>query len=309
MKVLLIHNQYGIDSGEEHMVQPDRLAVLTYHGVKPILLKVFISSTQNYPFLWKFFISNTYALPILMYHRVAPTGAPTTASYRVTPEGFEDHLRYLRKAGFYSVSLEDWHSAMAARRPLPGRAIAITFDDGYQDFYEYAHPLLKKYGFTATVFLVADLIGRSNLWDEAYGEEIPLMGWQEIHQLRDEGIIFGSHTLSHRPLTSLSVKEILQEGERSRTLLERGLGVPVTAFAYPYGDFNAVVEHLIGDCGYMVGLSCRLGLSRFQDRLLALPRIGIMGSGVEELVSKLSKAIILNWIDFFRGPRQGGYAI
>ena len=308
MRLLMIHNKYGAPSGEERMVRPNRLAILIYHSVKPILLKAFISSTQNYPFLWKAFISNTYALPILMYHRVAPTGAPTMASYRVTPEGFEDHLRYLRKAGFYSVRLEDWQAAMAARRPLPGRAIAITFDDGYQDFYEYAHPLLKKYGFTATVFLVADLIGRSNLWDEAYGEGIPLLGWQEIRQLRDEGIIFGSHSMSHRPLTSLSAKEIWQEGERSRTLLERGLGVPVTAFAYPYGDFNAVVEDLIGACGYRIGLSCRQGLSRFQDRLLALPRIEVRGSDVEELVSKLSTAIILNWIDFFRGPRQDGYA-
>ena len=304
----MIHNKYGAPSGEERRVRPDRLANLIYRGVKPILLKAFISSTQNYPFLWKVFISNTYALPILMYHRVAPTGAPTMASFRVTPEAFEDHLRYLRKAGFYSVSLEYWQSAVAARRPLPGRAIAITFDDGYQDFYEYAHPLLKKYGFTGTVFLVADLIGRSNLWDEAYGEVIPLMGWQEIRQLRDEGIIFGSHSMSHRPLTSLSVEEISQEGERSRTLLERGLGVPVTAFAYPYGDFNAVVEDLICACGYSVGLSCRHGLSRFQDRLLALPRIEVRGSDVEDLVSKLSKAIILNWIDLFRGPRQDGYA-
>jgi peptidoglycan/xylan/chitin deacetylase (PgdA/CDA1 family) len=288
----------------KEVVRPDRLAILIYHGVKAILLKAFISNTQNYPFLWKAFIRKTYALPILMYHRIAPTGAPTTASLRVTPEAFEDHLRYLKKAGFYSLRLEDWQSAMAARRFLPGRAIAITFDDGYQDFYEYAHPLLKKYGFTATVFLVADLIGRANLWDEAYGEVIPLMGWQEIRQLRDEGIIFGSHSMSHRLLTSLSFKEILQEGERSRTLLERGLGVPVTAFAYPYGDFNAEVEHLIGACGYMVGLSCRLGLSRFQDRLLALPRIVVMGSDVEELVGQLSKAVILNWMDFFRGPRQ-----
>jgi glycosyltransferase involved in cell wall biosynthesis/peptidoglycan/xylan/chitin deacetylase (PgdA/CDA1 family) len=268
------------------------------------LERALIQTTLRLPILWKVLFRNTYGLPILMYHRVAPTGSPALATFRITPEAFEGQLRYLQQAGFYSVTLADWQAAVAARRPLPGRAVVFTFDDGTQDFYEYAYPLLKKYGFTATVFLVADLIGKSNLWDADYGEEVPLMGWKEILQLRDEGVQFGSHSASHRRLTSLSAAEIRQEGIRSRTILEQGLGVAVTVFAYPFGGFDAAVEDAIGACGYTIGLSVKAGVSRFQDRPLALPRIMVRGEdGMPEFVTRILKAFILNWPNFFRGPK------
>jgi glycosyltransferase involved in cell wall biosynthesis/peptidoglycan/xylan/chitin deacetylase (PgdA/CDA1 family)/SAM-dependent methyltransferase len=231
----------------------------------------------------------TENLPILMYHRVAPTGSAKMSRYRVTPEAFEEQLRYLRDAGFYSVAWSDWQAAMVARRPLPGRAIAITFDDGYTDFLHYAWPLLKQYGFTATVFLVTELIGSSNSWDKAYGEEVSLMSWSEILQLQDEGVEFGSHSATHNYLTSLSPTEVLSEATRSRNMLQSKLGVPIHTFAYPYGEFDPVIQQVIGACGYTFGLSCRSGLSQFQDELLALPRIEIMGSdGLKEFVAKLS---------------------
>jgi hypothetical protein len=126
-------------------------------------------------------------LPILMYHRVAPAGSPAMHAYRVTPKAFEEQLRYLRDAGYYSIGLEDWWAAMARRKPFSSRAVLVTFDDGYRDFLTYAWPLLKHYGFSATVFLVADEIGKSNRWDRVCGEEVPLLGWQEIRQLQSEG--------------------------------------------------------------------------------------------------------------------------
>ena len=79
-------------------------------------------------------------------------------------------------------------AAVVAHRPLPGRAVLITFDDGYLDFLTYAWPLLKSYGFSATVFLVTDEVGRSNSWDRVYGEEVPLLGWKEIRQPQDVGL-------------------------------------------------------------------------------------------------------------------------
>jgi len=230
----------------------------------------------------------TERLPILMYHRVDPAGAAATSSYRVTPENFEEQLRYLRNAGYYSVRLQDWQAACANRTPLPGKAVLLTFDDGYRDFLTYAWPLLKKYGFPAIVFLVVDEIGKTNSWDRAFGEEVPLLGWPEIRQLRSEGVEFGSHSATHRPLTGLSVTEVVREGARSRAVLERELKAPIRAFAYPYGDVDAVVRHLIGACGYVFGLSCQTGLSGFQDSLLMLPRIEVTGSGgMQDFIDQL----------------------
>ncbi|MEH2178719.1 trifunctional glycosyltransferase/class I SAM-dependent methyltransferase/polysaccharide deacetylase [Nostoc sp.] len=235
-------------------------------------------------------VTHTIELPILMYHRVASTGSSEMARWRVTPEAFEEQLRYLQDAGFYSVTLEDWRIAMMTKKPLPGRAVLITFDDGYLDFLTDAWPLLKRYGFSAMVFLVADRIGQTNKWDNAYyGENLPLLEWQQIVQLQAEGVEFASHSASHRHLSSLSPAEVVREGVRSRTILEQKLRTPIRAFSYPEGDVDPVVKHLIGACGYIFGLSCRSGRSSFQDPLLELPRIEIEGSdSLEDFVVKLS---------------------
>ncbi|WP_013334356.1 trifunctional glycosyltransferase/class I SAM-dependent methyltransferase/polysaccharide deacetylase [Gloeothece verrucosa] len=231
----------------------------------------------------------TRKLPILMYHRVAPTGSPQMSQYRVTPEAFEEQLRYLKDGGFYSVAWEDWQLAMISQTPLPGRALALTFDDGYLDFFEYAWPLLKKYGFTATVFLVSERIGYDNSWDATYGEKIALMGWREIQQLADQGVVFGSHSATHPSLIRLSYSSVIAQASRSRMLLERQLGIPIKTFAYPYGDYNPIVQHLIEACGYSIGLSCDSRLSQFEDNLLALPRLEVMGSdSLQDFVVKLS---------------------
>ena len=230
-----------------------------------------------------------YKLPILMYHSVNPTVSQILSQYQVTPDAFEEQLRYLRDAGFYNVSWEAWQTAVTTNNPLPGRAIILTFDDGYLDFYQYAWPLLKKYGFTATVFLVTDCIGGSNLWDRSYGVELSLMGWSEIRQLQAQGVEFGSHSVTHRPLTALSYSEVMEEGMRSKMLLESQLGKAIPTFAYPYGDFDPVIQHLMGACGYTVALSCRPGGNGFQDRLLALRRIEVKGSdSLQEFITKIS---------------------
>jgi peptidoglycan/xylan/chitin deacetylase (PgdA/CDA1 family) len=231
----------------------------------------------------------TSRLPILIYQRVAPSGSPALSRHRVTPEAFEQQLCHLRDTGYYSVSLDDWRVARELRRPLPGRAIHITFDDGYCDFMTYAWPLLRKYGFSASVFVATDAIGGSSTWDQRYGEVLPLLGWNDLRWLHTEGIVIGAHSASHTPLTALSITDIVREVSRARATLERGLGIPVTSFAYPYGDQDEVVRHLVGACGYIFGLAYLSGMVQFDDQLLALPRIEIAGSDtLEQFVTKLS---------------------
>lgn len=230
----------------------------------------------------------TYQLPILMYHRVAATGAAVMERYRVTPAAFAAQLQYLHDAGFYTVTLAEWHSAMTKKMPLPGRAIMLTFDDGYQDFLTEAFPLLNQYGFSATVFIVTERAGRINDWDALYGEALPLLSWDEIRQLQAAGIEFGSHSVSHQPLTGLSSTEMVQEGLRSRSTLQQELGRSIVSCAYPYGNTDAVVQHVMGSCGYQFGLSCKPGFSKFDDDLLNLPRIEVYGSdSLTQFVAKL----------------------
>jgi peptidoglycan/xylan/chitin deacetylase (PgdA/CDA1 family) len=230
----------------------------------------------------------TEQLPILLYHRIYPEGSCATARWRVTPEAFETQLRYLRDAGYYSVTLEDWQQAVLTKKPLPGRAVLITFDHGYQDFCDYAWPLLQKYGFSATVFLVAEHIGGTSSWDTVNDEKIPLLGWEQIHQLQHQGVEFGSQSATHRHLTGLSFAEVVREAARSRAILQQGLRQAPVAFAYPYGDTDELIEHFIGACGYTFGLTWNPYLTYFGDSLLRLPRIEIGGDeGLQQLIAKL----------------------
>ncbi|NJN00075.1 MAG: polysaccharide deacetylase family protein [Phormidesmis sp. RL_2_1] len=233
-------------------------------------------------------VVQTEHLPILMYHQIGEAGPDHLKQWRVAPDAFEAQLRYLRDVGYYSVSLEAWCQAIEAKKPLPGKAICMTFDDGYLSFFEQAWPLLKKYGFTATVFLVAHQVGQMNDWDARYGDLMPLMNWQHIQQLQNEGVRFGSHTVTHRSLTMLSAEEIVTEGARSRAILEEKLATPIRTIAYPYGDTDPAIAHLMGACGYLAGVSCNPGLSNIKNSALLLPRQEITGfDSLKEFITKL----------------------
>jgi glycosyltransferase involved in cell wall biosynthesis/peptidoglycan/xylan/chitin deacetylase (PgdA/CDA1 family) len=230
----------------------------------------------------------TRRLPILMYHQVALSGPPHLARYRVTPEAFEQQLRHLRDEGFRATTLQEWWQAMQAGKPLPGRAVLLTFDDGFRDFHTHAWPLLRRYGFSATVFLIAERVG--TVWEEVPGDGVPLLGWNHVRRLQEEGVAFGSHTATHPYLTALPAAEVVREAARSRVILARELGSPPDALAYPHGAHDPAVEHLVGACGYLFGLSCRPGLSRLDDPLLALPRVEVAGSdGIGEFAAKLDR--------------------
>jgi len=230
----------------------------------------------------------TDRLPILMYHRVALTGSTATARYRITPKAFEEQLSYLYDAGYYSVSLEDWRSAMKEHTPLPGRAVLITFDYGYLDFMTDAWPLLKRYGFSALVFLVATEVGHWNSWDKRFNEQVPLMGWDHIRELQKNGVQFGAHSASHRSLVTVPPVDVVHEAIRSRVIIEQELGIPIMSFAYPLGSEDSVVQHLISACGYIYGLTAHGGRAGLSDPLLGLPRIEIIGSdGFKDFVEKI----------------------
>jgi peptidoglycan/xylan/chitin deacetylase (PgdA/CDA1 family) len=230
----------------------------------------------------------TRRLPILTYHRVAPTGSDSLALYRVHPDNFEQQIQYLRDAGYYSSTFEQWRIAGETRQPLPGRAVILTFDDGYRDFHQHAWPVLKRHGFSAVVFVVTSQIGGINQWDSAQ-EELELLGEQEIRSLDREGVEFGSHSHDHRSMLTLSPEEVAREHLASRAALGRILGRAVDKVSYPYGASDRVVQHLAGACGYVYGVSTRVAASRLQDSLLALPRIEISGQdGLEQFIAKLT---------------------
>jgi peptidoglycan/xylan/chitin deacetylase (PgdA/CDA1 family) len=216
------------------------------------------------------------ALPILMYHRVAPTGAPAMRQWRVTPEELEEQLSYLTSVGYHSVTLEAWRDAVVRRRTLPGKPIALTFDDGYADFDAFARPLLDRHGFQATLFVVTDRVGTTNTWDSAI-EEVPLMDWDVLRRLSRSGFAIGSHTATHPHLTAVSDAHVVRELARSRRTLLKELGHTPKLFAAPYGLRDSGIDALIGACGFELALTCDAAVATLAHQLLRLPRLEVTG--------------------------------
>jgi glycosyltransferase involved in cell wall biosynthesis/peptidoglycan/xylan/chitin deacetylase (PgdA/CDA1 family) len=231
----------------------------------------------------------TRHLPILKYYHVSSEEMSNSGCGGVTPELFEQQLRYLHDNDYYSANWDDWINAIFKRSPLIGKAIIITFDEGYIDFYRYAWPLLKKYGFMATVFLSTSSVGQTINRDTIVNEKIEMMGWQEILELQKEGVQFGSHSATHRSLMALSPGDIVYEAAQSRRILQQKLAVPVKIFSYPFGHTDSVVSHLVGACGYTVGLTSKPALSTFFDDTMNLPCIEIREAHIlQDVIDKIN---------------------
>ena len=212
-------------------------------------------------------------IPILMYHMIKNTLNGKERRIHVSKVTFEKHLRTLAKKGFTSISLQELYNAFKGQRSLPYKPIIITFDDGYLDNFELAFSILRKYSFTATIFLPTNLIdnNKNNLFNGRH-----LMSWNEIKTMHENGISFASHTATHPHLTQLSDEEILEELSRSKEVMEKRFGQKCHFIAYPYGDFNSRVRELTEKAGYKAACSVEIGLNRPGNDMFALKRISII---------------------------------
>lgn len=219
-------------------------------------------------------------IPILMYHRITPDlcGSPSLQRFAVAPADFEAQIARLRQAGCWGVTPEELRAALKANRPLPGRPVMITFDDGYLDFLQQAWPVLQKHELPATLFVIAGKVGGEADWDRSQGAAAPLLDWQDIKRLAAGGVTIESHGLTHRPLTRLALAEVHRELNQSRASIEAATGRRPISICYPFGASDPAVEQLAEDCGYQLGFSVQPAMADLSSNPLRLPRIEISRS-------------------------------
>lgn len=216
-------------------------------------------------------------ISILMYHQVGrfPTMQTHRASY-CDVDRFAAQMGALARLRIPVLSMTEAGRALSGAAPMPRRAVVLTFDDGARNFREHALPVLRRHGFPAIVYAIAGMVGgRADWLAESGHPAAPLMGWDDLADIRASGIEIGSHALTHRRLADLSADQQAHELAESRRLLQDRLGAPVDHLCYPYGSHDAATLRAAATAGYATGVTCQRGAATPGFDLLALPRKAI----------------------------------
>jgi peptidoglycan/xylan/chitin deacetylase (PgdA/CDA1 family) len=215
-------------------------------------------------------------LRILMYHAIGEPGEPA-ARFVVPIRAFERQMAWLARLRFSVVALDSAVRGLLAGEPPPPRAVALTFDDGTRDNHTLALPVLRRYGFPATAFVVTSRMGESVSWTEHAGlGGRPIMTWDEALAL-EPLVSLEPHTRTHPSLPALDDEELAREVRGSREDLEARTGRPHLIFAYPYGHYDQRVETAVANAGFIAALSVTRGASDSSTAPYALKRLEIGG--------------------------------
>ncbi len=203
---------------------------------------------------------STITVPILVYHKILtidPDAAQKHTSLRkfnVDPEIFREQLSYVVENGYTVLTMHDLLEKVK-EGAIPPKPLVITIDDGWRSQYENALPVLVFYNIPATFYIYTGVVG-----SPAY------MTWDELKDLVAHGMEIGGHTKTHPRLTKVPLLRLHSELSESKTVLENKLGVNITDFAYPYGDYNDLVIKAVKQAGYLSARTSKQGMPNdFKD--------------------------------------------
>jgi peptidoglycan/xylan/chitin deacetylase (PgdA/CDA1 family) len=221
-------------------------------------------------------------VPILCYHRFGKT---CKSNLCISEKTFAKQLEYLKTNGYHTIHLSDLMEFLNYKTAIPSKSVIITLDDGYQSIYKFAYPLLKRYGYTATLFIYTDFIEASR----------NALTWNQLRKLKATGFEIGSHSISHADLTKKLPYEndhtywsrITKEFINSKKIIDRELNQDTQSFAYPYGNYNQQILGLFPKAGYKLGLTIRNGGNSFFANPLTLKRSQILEENMEYFVDRI----------------------
>ena len=216
---------------------------------------------------------------ILTYHQIdlAPPPPAAFRSLYVAPDSFARQMRWLKRLGYRGLSMRDLMPYLRGEKV--GKVVGLTFDDGYCNNLHHALPVLQDCGFTATCYVISQLLGKTNLWDLSNGvKQADLMSPEQIRAWSQAGMEIGAHTQNHCQLTSLPDEDALREISASKKELADLIGREVEHFCYPYGIYEARHTAMAKTAGYQSATTTRRGKVQPGADLFQLHRIPIVRS-------------------------------
>ena len=238
------------------------------------------------------------AIPALMYHSISEVPAGWPADLCVAPGVFEEHLQYLKAQGYNVVTAPQAVILLKSRQNVMNTVI-VTFDDGYENNYTEAFPLLKKYGFRGNFYIVGNDVGKEKNQDGMK----KYMSFAQIKEMHDQGMEIGSHSMSHDPLTSIKPELLPWEIYQPLNLFYQKMNFWISGIAFPNGAFNdAIIAEIRKYFKYEYGFSGQAGcntLKIVEETPFALRRAGVYdrGNGAKDVEKVLQKCYVFGYIE------------
>lgn len=221
-------------------------------------------------------------IPILTYHRFAESCDSNMCMPRKT---FEGQMRYLSDNGYHVITAQELVAFLEYRQGLPKKSVLITMDDGYRSVYNIAYPILKEFGYTATLFIYTDFVGVSKM----------AITWDQLKEMKADGFMIGSHTIAHSDLTRAQEGEpeseflarIKKELYGSKKIIDQKLAQNTFFLAYPFGYYDQRSMQVAKKAGYKVAMSVKRGGNPFFANPLVLRRDQILEEDMDTFRSRL----------------------
>ena len=224
-----------------------------------------------------------YVVPVLAYHSVDKEFEEPLNN--VTPEHFTFQMDFLKKQGYTVIPVSELVDGIKVGRAFAPKTVAIAFDDGYENNYTWAYPILKAHGFPATIFIPSDHIGMPGR-----------LTWNQAREMAVGGITFGSHMRTEAYLPETHGGRLISEISDSKKKIEAELGRPVDFLAYPVGGFTEEAKQLVQKAGYRAAFTTNRGHDKTNRDLFELKRIRIKDAD-DELILKVK---LSGYYNFFR---------
>jgi peptidoglycan/xylan/chitin deacetylase (PgdA/CDA1 family) len=212
-------------------------------------------------------VGDAAAIPILMYHHLADLPANASEllqTWTVAPKNFDTQMNWLSQHGFHTISMGQVVAHLKQRQALPSKPIVISFDDGWEEQYVSGFPTLRKYNFIGTFFVYTTPLDHSLF-----------LTWAQLTEMSAVGMDIQAHTQTHPHLRTLAPEAAYKEIAESKKILEQRLGKPVTAFDYPFGEYNTAVIDMLKRAGFDSAVSLAAGYKQRANELFTLHRIRV----------------------------------
>ncbi len=216
-------------------------------------------------------------IPVLNYHAIDNNMSEVSSrNVSVSLTSFKEHMAWLSQEGYRSVTPAELQALLLHKKQPAGKCVLLTFDDGYLSLYQHALEIMSGYGFTATLFLTTEYIGRAYDQDDFYFvKHDRQLNWDELKALVAAGWSIQSHGNAHVKMNGLDQETLKREVTLSKNLIEQNLGTSVYEFAFPYGLYNNMVINELKAAGYKFAYSVHSGKISTSSKKFHLPRIEI----------------------------------